>query len=228
MITMPCFASSNVNFTMPHCQQFSNHYAQEWLSPWFVIALMGTTEGLFMTLQVLLQIIRSRLHLQELSQGGFQSKYLASLSGSLIIYNTRCTALPNDIDGLRGRRTWAFIDELLDTLDSKTLWDEYGIDDDILVCGFNFKLLIFIIFSDCESVALYSWLSTGWYLWNSNTQLASSSYKRIFKRSSRHLGWRVSHPWTWRSASKWNPWWHWQAVRLRVFPDQNLFEKDSQ
>ncbi|KAF8808375.1 hypothetical protein BYT27DRAFT_7222884 [Phlegmacium glaucopus] len=44
-----------------------------------------------------------------------------------------CTALPTDIDGLRGRRTRAFTDELLDTLDSKTLWDEYGIDDDILI-----------------------------------------------------------------------------------------------
>ena len=94
--------------------------------------------------------------MQELSQGGVRSKYLASISGSLVIYDTRCTALPNDIDGLRGRRTRAFTDELLDTLDSKTLWDEYGIDDDILVCGFNFQLLIFTIFSDCESVALYS------------------------------------------------------------------------
>ena len=66
------------------------------------------------------------------------------------------TALPNDIDGLRGRQTQAFTDELLDTLDSKTLWDEYGIDDDILVCSINFQLPIFTILSDYESVALYS------------------------------------------------------------------------
>lgn len=41
--------------------------------------------------------------------------------------------MPIDIDGLRGRRTRAFTDILLETLDSKTLWDEYGIDDDIVV-----------------------------------------------------------------------------------------------
>ena len=60
-----------------------------------------------------------------------------------------------DIDGLHGCRTRAFTDVLLDTLDSKTLWDEYGIDDDILVCTTNLQLLI-TLFSDCELVALYS------------------------------------------------------------------------
>jgi hypothetical protein len=48
-------------------------------------------------------------------------------------YN-RCTAIPTDIDGLRGRRTREFTDVLLETLESKMLWDEYGIDDDVLVC----------------------------------------------------------------------------------------------
>lgn len=55
--------------------------------------------------------------------------------------DNRCTAIPSDIDGFRGRRTRAFTDELLDTLDSKTLWDEYGIDDDILVCTKVFIML---------------------------------------------------------------------------------------
>jgi hypothetical protein len=87
-----------------------------------------------MTSQGLSQTTLSRLHLQGLSLAGVPSKFLPSesLTGYLIIYD-RCTALPSDIDGLRGRRTREFTDELLDTLDSKTLWDEYGIDDDILV-----------------------------------------------------------------------------------------------
>lgn len=45
----------------------------------------------------------------------------------------RCTALPDDLDGLRGPRTRQFTEQLLETLDSKMLWFEYGVDDDILV-----------------------------------------------------------------------------------------------
>ena len=76
------------------------------------------------------------------------------LSRNKFMTRNRCTALPSDIDGLRGRRTRAFTSVLLDTLDSKTLWDEYGIDDDILVCTTNLQLIT--LFSDCELVALYS------------------------------------------------------------------------
>ncbi|KAF8956155.1 hypothetical protein BDZ97DRAFT_1672008 [Flammula alnicola] len=54
------------------------------------------------------------------------------LAGTVQGWCPRCTALPDNLDGLRGRRTRGFTDELLDTLASKMLWDEYGIDDDIL------------------------------------------------------------------------------------------------
>ncbi|KAF8814457.1 hypothetical protein BYT27DRAFT_7219837 [Phlegmacium glaucopus] len=47
-----------------------------------------------------------------------------TLAGTVSGWCPKCTALPSDID--------AFTDDLLETLDSKTLWDEYGIDDDIL------------------------------------------------------------------------------------------------
>jgi len=45
----------------------------------------------------------------------------------------RCTALPNDLDGIRGRRNQALTELLMDTLTSKELWDEFGIDDDVIV-----------------------------------------------------------------------------------------------
>ena len=48
-------------------------------------------------------------------------------------FNYRWTALPTDLDGLSGRQTRAFTEELLDTLDSDILWDEYGVDDNVLV-----------------------------------------------------------------------------------------------
>ncbi|KAF8799694.1 hypothetical protein BYT27DRAFT_7227703 [Phlegmacium glaucopus] len=67
-----------------------------------------------------------------------------ALAGTVSGWCPKCTALPSDIDGLRGRRTRAFTDDLLETLDSKTLWDEYGIDDDILVCKkcYTFRLFL--------------------------------------------------------------------------------------
>ena len=166
-----------------------------------------------MTSQVLLQIIQNRLHSQGLSQAGVLSVCLALLSDCLIVYESfyRCTALPSNIDGLHGRRTRAFTDKLLDTLDSKTLWDEYGIDNDIMVST-SFQLLITFYHSDCKLAALYSWLSMSQHLWNSNTRLASSSYKRNLQGPSHHLGQQVSRPWTWRNKSKWNSWRHWQAV----------------
>ncbi|KAF8811058.1 hypothetical protein BYT27DRAFT_7278824 [Phlegmacium glaucopus] len=55
-----------------------------------------------------------------------------ALAGIVQGWCPKCTALPNDLDGKRGRRTRAFTDELIEILDSKLLWDEYGIDDDIL------------------------------------------------------------------------------------------------
>jgi len=73
-------------------------------------------------------------------------------------------ALPNDLDRPCGRRTRAFTDELLDTLDSKTLWDEYGIDDDILVC----KPSINPFYTDSEP-AFYSQLSTRQHPQDPNT-----------------------------------------------------------
>jgi len=37
------------------------------------------------------------------------------------------------LDGVRGRRTQALTELLMDTLTSKELWDEFGIDDDVIV-----------------------------------------------------------------------------------------------
>ena len=44
----------------------------------------------------------------------------------------RCTALPADIDGAAGIRQHGLTDALLDTFSSKLLWDEYGIDAEII------------------------------------------------------------------------------------------------
>ena len=46
----------------------------------------------------------------------------------------RCTAFPDNLDVHAEPRTPAYVDGLVDNLDSQTLWIEFGIDDDIIVC----------------------------------------------------------------------------------------------
>lgn len=41
--------------------------------------------------------------------------------------------MPDDLDGIRGRRTRKFTETLLETLECTHLWDDYGIDGDIVV-----------------------------------------------------------------------------------------------
>jgi hypothetical protein len=45
----------------------------------------------------------------------------------------RCAASSKDLDRHATRRTRALTDGLISTLNSKTLWDDYGIDGDIIV-----------------------------------------------------------------------------------------------
>jgi Plavaka transposase len=80
----------------------------------------------------------SRYILQMPFKDGVQGKDWVPWSESCIwlkfIAGVPTTALPNDIDGECGRITREFTNDLLDTLDSKTsMWDEYGIDSDVLV-----------------------------------------------------------------------------------------------
>ncbi|KAF8798346.1 hypothetical protein BYT27DRAFT_7123186 [Phlegmacium glaucopus] len=60
------------------------------------------------------------------------------LAGTVQGWCPKCTALPDDLDGLRGPRTRQFTEQLLETLDSKMLWFEYGVDDDILPFTYHF------------------------------------------------------------------------------------------
>lgn len=45
----------------------------------------------------------------------------------------RCTAQPTNLDGPGYPHSREFDQELMDTLDSEQLWDNYGIDNDIIV-----------------------------------------------------------------------------------------------
>ena len=46
---------------------------------------------------------------------------------------TRCTSRPDNLDVYSLRRTPRYTEGLLELVDSKALWINYGIDDDIIV-----------------------------------------------------------------------------------------------
>ncbi|KAG2743057.1 hypothetical protein P692DRAFT_20878964 [Suillus brevipes Sb2] len=50
----------------------------------------------------------------------------------------KCTALPEHLDGVGGRRTREFMHTLVDTLSPGHLWDQYGIDSDIVPFTYDF------------------------------------------------------------------------------------------
>ncbi|KAF9538101.1 hypothetical protein CPC08DRAFT_651550 [Agrocybe pediades] len=54
------------------------------------------------------------------------------LAGTVSNWCPKCTALPSDLDGPRTIRTRSLTDQLKDTLDAKVLWNEYGIDKDVV------------------------------------------------------------------------------------------------
>ncbi|KAJ6631895.1 hypothetical protein B0H10DRAFT_2172192 [Mycena sp. CBHHK59/15] len=67
--------------------------------------------------------------------GPFIADYPEQIMLTGIVQNwcAKCTALSNDLDGdIAGCRTHSLTDELLAAFDGDILWDEYGIDEDIV------------------------------------------------------------------------------------------------
>jgi hypothetical protein len=68
------------------------------------------------------------------------AKYVCFYSSSFVapmLTRSRCTALSTDLDGdIAGRRTHELTDEVAAAFDADVLWDEYGIDEDIIVSIF--------------------------------------------------------------------------------------------
>jgi len=59
--------------------------------------------------------------------------FLPVICAQLLTFTSRCTTMCNNLDGPAGKRSQQHTLQLSEVLDSKTLWDEYGIDDDITV-----------------------------------------------------------------------------------------------
>ncbi|KAJ7756688.1 hypothetical protein B0H16DRAFT_1662563 [Mycena metata] len=60
------------------------------------------------------------------------------LAGTVQSWCPKCTALPSNLDGEAGRRSHSHTDALMDEFGPKILWDEYGIDADIVPFTYDF------------------------------------------------------------------------------------------
>jgi hypothetical protein len=96
---------------------------------------MAISAASYMTLARTLLTTLNKYILQGLFKTGVQSKHILTFTYLKLIISFRCTALPTDLDGFADRRSQQFHQELVQELDSRTLWDEYGVDDDITVCA---------------------------------------------------------------------------------------------
>jgi hypothetical protein len=82
-----------------------------------------------------LPITPSKLCLHALCKDGAHGafRHIFIIYCNTFIIRNRCTARPEDLDGEGGRRSHEHTDALLDLLDLKMLWDDYGIVGDIIV-----------------------------------------------------------------------------------------------
>ncbi|KAJ7916593.1 hypothetical protein B0H13DRAFT_1462054, partial [Mycena leptocephala] len=60
------------------------------------------------------------------------------LAGTVQNWCPKYVSLPSDLDGPCGRRSHGFTDNLMEEFDATTLWDEYGIDVDIVLFTCDF------------------------------------------------------------------------------------------
>ncbi|KAF7333127.1 hypothetical protein MVEN_02378200 [Mycena venus] len=60
------------------------------------------------------------------------------LAGTVQNWCPKCTALPSDLDGPSGRRSHDHTDTLMAAFSPRILWDEYGIDADIVPFTYDF------------------------------------------------------------------------------------------
>jgi hypothetical protein len=76
----------------------------------------------------------------------------------LNIQTSRCTSLPSDLDAPSLPRSHDHTDVLLDAFGDDELWDEYGVDADIIVCACSFEICLNMKVD--TTVAIYSRFSS--------------------------------------------------------------------
>lgn len=163
----------------------------------FVTVLMDISAMSYMILAHTLLIILSKNILQGLSKTGVQSKFLLSCFHiAWLMTSFRCTALPTDLNGFANSHSQWLHKGWVQELDSQTLWDEYGIDDDIIV---GHSLLHLQCTSFLQShLAIYIPFSTSWHSWIVVCRSAAPAHQGNFQGPSCSMGWQLPLPQIWQ------------------------------
>ena len=122
----------------------------------------------------------------------------------------RCTAYLDNLNVHTHPHRPAYVDGLVDSLDSWTLWVEFGIDNNIIVChliAIPIYLSLIVPFS-----AIHSWHSTWQHLWNDFTGSAVPSNQGNIQGPPHNMDMWVSCDPTWRASCRCHLGWHRLAV----------------
>ena len=132
-------------FFMAHLVKFSSLYGLTWRNPKLFIMEMDTTVELSMGSDHISLTIRSKYYLLVLCKGGAHGRsYIVQSRRNTFWFwwiFDRCDAHWSDLDnGEAGRRALQHTEALFEAVGNKSLWDDYGIIADILVCRLTFYL----------------------------------------------------------------------------------------
>jgi len=134
---MLAFANFVVNFYTPHLPRYLNPSNLAWQHLKLFVFLIAISERSSMDLAPTLQTILNRHCWLVLCKAGVQSMHFSNQSYILLTSILRCTAPANDLDSVNNqfvRRSQPHTELLVEGFELGTLWDEYGLVGDIIVC----------------------------------------------------------------------------------------------
>ncbi len=123
--------------------------------------------------------------------------FLYSLTKSTLHLFYRCTALQNNLKAQAGYWSHNHTHQLKQIINSKLLWDKYGIDNDIMVCQSPF-----LFDWSHKVIAIHSTLPSSRYLWDVITRYLASANQRNIQGPPGPMGLWLFAVNTWRETCK--------------------------
>ena len=128
----------------------------------------------------------------------------------MLLYLSRCDATPDCLDQPGShRQTHEKTDHFIQRLDPGILWDNFGIQSDIVVCG---NLPIINASSSKLWTAIYSYIPSCRHPQTAGTRLAASAHQKNVQRSPRGMGQRLSRFDAWVNSRTCDYWRYWSSV----------------
>ena len=129
----------------------------------------------------------------------------STISSNHLFY--RCTALPNNLDGQGVCRCQEHTQRLQQIIDSKLLWDEYGINDDITVR--LSRCISPLFFNQAhQDIAIHNSLSSSGHPWNAVCWSPASANQGNVQGPPGPMDLQLSPPNSWRDTCQCNIGWY--------------------